>query len=123
MLCCERRDQRFRVCRVTRDDGPNDDATTPAANASIALHAPLALNHSDLADRKKRIEQPGAPHAAGTPVEIANFVDVLAPKRTNGSARSRLGRRSHQNRLVLVDLSTRHETKPLVETITLARGV
>ena len=73
MFCRERRDERFRVHRIARDNGSDDDATTEAANASIALHAPLALDHSDLADRKKRVEQPGAPHSAGTAIEIANL--------------------------------------------------
>ena len=57
MLCCEHPDERLRVHRVTCDNGPDDNTTTKAANARIALHASLALDHNDIADRKKRVEQ------------------------------------------------------------------
>ena len=123
MICRERRDERLRVHRVARDNGSDDNATTEWANTSIALHVPLALDYSDLTDRKQRVEQPGAPHSAGTAIEIANLSDVLGPKPTNNSVRRRIGRGSGQHRLMLVDLSIGHEAELLVETKALARRI
>lgn len=123
MLCCERRDEHFRIHRVTRDHGPDDNATTEAANTSVALHPPFALNHSDLANCKKRVEQPGAPHTAGPVIEIANCIGVLGTKRTNSAIRWQLGRGGRQYRLMLVDLSTGNEAESFVETIALARRI